>query len=84
MRTKYEKYFANYEGHLMNPHLYTDKPISQRLFENLLNERKNQVEELEEFKKCINIINNSDALKNSNKFTEVWVTFHTMINLIFS
>jgi hypothetical protein len=73
MGTKYEKHFSNYEGHLMNPHLYTDKPVSQKLFEEFLSERKNQVEELEEFKKCINAINTSDVvLKNRKKLAEIW------------
>lgn len=48
-------------------HLYTDKPVSQRLFEGFLSERKSQVEELEEFKKCINTINTSTAFNNRKK-----------------
>lgn len=72
MKTKYQKYFADHEGYLMNPHLYTDKPAAQRLFEGFLNESKDRIKELQEFKKCIDITNNSNALKNNSKFTEVW------------
>jgi hypothetical protein len=75
METKYQKYFADYEGPYMNPHLYTDKPVAQRLFEEFLNENKAQIQELEEFKKCVDIIKGSNALKDNNsssKFTEIW------------
>jgi hypothetical protein len=70
--TKYQEYFSNYKGIYMNPHLYTDKPLSQRLYENLLSKHKDQIEQLPEFKKIIELIASSNFSQHHNKFNSLW------------
>jgi Apea-like HEPN len=71
---KYQEYFSNYKGYIMNPHLYTDKPLSQRLYENLLNKHKNQIEQLPEFKNVLKLMTSSNFFKYSDKLNSLWGT----------
>jgi hypothetical protein len=64
----------------MNPHLYTDKPLPQRLFEEFLNEMKDQIKDLKEFKICIGKITISNALGRNSRRSGVTSMKITLIS----
>jgi hypothetical protein len=82
---KYEKHFSSYAGHIRNPHLCTDKPLPQRLFEDCLRDFKDQIEALDEFKTLADKITASNALNSKNKFNKFWgIEFEDNFDLFFS
>ena len=82
---KYSKYFLNYESPIQNPHLYTDKPLAQRLFEEFLIDMKDRIKMSEEFKILNNIIIDSNAHNKRDKFRAVWgQDFEDNFDLLFS
>ena len=44
---------SQYAGYFVNPNYYTDKPLGQILFENLLNSKKEEIQQSEPFKKVV-------------------------------
>ncbi len=72
MDKKYSKHFLDNENPIKNPRLQTDKPLSDRLFEEFLIEEKPQIKALQEYKNCIMAIKSSNALKNKNKIGDYW------------
>lgn len=82
---KYSKYFLNYESPIKNPHLYTDRPIAQRLFEEFVADMKKEIMELEEFKTLNNRIIESNGYNNRDKVKAVWgQSFDNNFELLFS
>lgn len=52
--------------------MYTDKPIYQKLYDDLLAANRNKIEKLPEFKNCIELVKESSYYMNRKKFDDVW------------
>jgi hypothetical protein len=82
---RYSKYFLNYDSPKKNPHLYTDRPLAQRLYEEFLSDVKEEIKNLEEFKILNDRIINSNAFNKRDKFKAVWgQEFDDNFDLLFS